>query len=266
MSRGPQRSGFDPTRRNRNIGTVKRGHGQDNCFVVPESWHDRRTLYEKLHDPVVVHRQIDGGDYVFLVEPPRQDRIHCCTVDDAAHLISLLPAADRHRVRTFVFRQPTRKEDRFGAYWGRMIYWGDLGKYSGVVVYLEAQNPAVPLIQSRSQDPAGLKELERLRQDGHEVVRTRRQFEIRSTLETIRNTQLYRTLPHEIGHYVHYLQALERGIDHWSRPHLEREDYAHRYADEFRARARRLGWIPFERRLNQHRLSRDGLHPKWFGV
>ena len=29
------RRGYDPTRRNRNIGTAKAGHGQDNRLVIP---------------------------------------------------------------------------------------------------------------------------------------------------------------------------------------------------------------------------------------
>ena len=261
------RKPVDPTRRNRNIGTAKQGHGQNNRMIVPESWHHHsRTLYEKLHDPVVVTRSLCGTDVTFLVEPPRADRIYACTVDDVEHLLGMLPASDRLLVQTFVFRQPTRKEDVFGIYWGRMLYWGNFGRHSGVVVYLESQNPTVPLLQSRSQDPSGLKELERLRRDGHEVRRVKRAFEIHSTLDSIRSTQLYRTLPHEIGHYVHFRQALDRDVDHWSRSHREREDFAHRYADEFGARARQSGAIPFERRLNRHRLSRDGLHPKWFGA
>ncbi|MDD9947009.1 MAG: hypothetical protein OXU20_38555, partial [Myxococcales bacterium] len=69
-----------------------------------------------------------------------------------------------------------------------------------------------------------------------------------STRTTVRNTQLYRTLPHEVGHYVQYHQDVESragdDLDEWgrlndayfSRPQREREDFAHRYADNFRER------------------------------
>ncbi|MDJ0797430.1 MAG: hypothetical protein QNJ51_11470 [Calothrix sp. MO_167.B12] len=47
-----------------------------------------------------------------------------------------------------------------------------------------------------------VKELERLREDGHRTATDKRHYLISSTLDSIRNTQLYRTLHHEIGHYV----------------------------------------------------------------
>lgn len=38
--------------------------------------------------------------------------------------------------------------------------------------------------------------------DGHHVVRDRRCWNIRPNVASIRNTQLYRTVLHEIGHFV----------------------------------------------------------------
>ncbi|MEL6460284.1 MAG: hypothetical protein AAFQ91_18850, partial [Cyanobacteria bacterium J06621_15] len=133
-----------------------------------------------------------------------------------------------------------------------------------------------PLKWSKSLTPEGAKELERLREDGHVVVTDKRQHIINSTLDTIRNTQLYRTLPHEIGHYVDYLTKVEEpskdNFDLWSvlndkyhsRPSQERESFAHRYADEFRKQQISMGKIPFERMFDDSKMRAVGLDPGWF--
>jgi len=36
------RAGRNPTRRNRNTGTAKQGHGQDNRHRLPRAWADSR--------------------------------------------------------------------------------------------------------------------------------------------------------------------------------------------------------------------------------
>jgi len=46
------KSGYDARRRNRNIGTDKSGHGQNNRFKIAHAWADDRMFYEKLENPV----------------------------------------------------------------------------------------------------------------------------------------------------------------------------------------------------------------------
>ncbi|MBL4752481.1 MAG: hypothetical protein JKY52_02610, partial [Flavobacteriales bacterium] len=53
-----------------------------------------------------------------------------------------------------------------------------------------------------------MKELERLREDGHDIHAGKRFYSAEYKLDNIRATQLYRTLPHEFGHYVHYLKEV----------------------------------------------------------
>jgi len=89
----------------------------------------------------------------------------------------------------------------------------------------------------------------------------------------MRATQLFRTVPHEVGHYVDYRQRViesssskeefNRNLDlFWSRPAREREEVADRYAREFRAtQGRRL---PFPKRFDEVRIKREGLEPEWF--
>ena len=273
MTKNP---GYNPTRRNRNIGTKSAGYGQDNKLVIPWAWADNRIFYERLVDPVVVEIQVGSISKHVIIEPTIKGFIHACTVDDIQRLLELIPAEHINDITAFVLRQPKRKEQILSSVWGRLIYSSDLCGFSGPTVYLEAQNFEQPLKWSKSLTPEGAKELERLREDGHVVVTDKRQHIINCTLDTIRNTQLYRTLPHEIGHYVDYLTKVEEpskdNFDLWSvlnekyhsRPSQERESFAHRYADEFRKQQIARGTIPFERMFDDEKMRAVGLDPGWF--
>ena len=273
MTKNP---GYNPTRRNRNIGTKSAGYGQDNKLVIPWAWADNRIFYERLVDPVVVEIQVGSVSKHVIIEPTIKGFIHACTVDDIQRLLELIPVEHINDITAFVLRQPKRKEQILSSVWGRLIYSSDLCGFSGPTVYLEAQNFEQPLKWSKSLTPEGAKELERLREDGHVVVTDKRQHIINCTLDTIRNTQLYRTLPHEIGHYVDYLTKVEEpskdNFDLWSvlndkyhsRPSQERESFAHRYADEFRKQQIARGTIPFERMFDDAKMRAVGLDPGWF--
>ncbi len=273
MTKNP---GYNPTRRNRNIGTKHSGYSQDNKLVIPWAWADNRIFYERLVDPVVVEIQVGSISKHVIIEPTLKGFIHACTVDDIQRLLELIPAEHINDITAFVLRQPKRKEQILSSVWGRLIYSSDLCGFSGPTVYLEAQNFEQPLKWSKSLTPEGAKELERLREDGHVVVTDKRQHIINCTLDTIRNTQLYRTLPHEIGHYVDYLTKVEEpskdNFDLWSvlndkyhsRPSQERESFAHRYADEFRKQQIARGTIPFERMFDDAKMRAVGLDPGWF--
>ena len=273
MTKNP---GYNPTRRNRNIGTKSAGYGQDNKLVIPWAWADNRIFYERLVDPVVVEIQVGSVSKHVIIEPTIKGFIHACTVDDIQRLLELIPVEHINDITAFVLRQPKRKEQILSSVWGRLIYSSDLCGFSGPTVYLEAQNFEQPLKWSKSLTPEGAKELERLREDGHVVVTDKRQHIINCTLDTIRNTQLYRTLPHEIGHYVDYLTKVEEpskdNLDRWlvlnekyhARPSQERESFAHRYADEFRKQQIARGTIPFERMVDDAKMRAVGLDPAWF--
>ena len=116
-------SGFNPVRRNRNIGTARQGHGQDNRLVVPSnrgclSALDRIGCYRK------EERQIEGISMSFVVEEPRANSVHPCTVDDVARALSMIPTSDWVGISTIVFRQPTRKQAILRPAWGRLRYSG----------------------------------------------------------------------------------------------------------------------------------------------
>jgi len=260
------RSGNNPSRRNRNIGTAKQGHGSDNAHVIPWPWQEDRIFYERLVNPVVVTRDVHGSEVNILVEPTREDCFHSCTVDDIVAVLEFLPREHSCEIDTVVLRQPKRREQKLACCWGRLVYWATLGRFEGVAIYLEAQQRRDVYRLPLSQDPLGQEEIHRLRLDGHIIVQTHRHFEVTPTAVSGRNTQLYRTLPHEVGHYVHYLQDRLQELDHGSRSNRVKELFAHSYASSFRSSKVASGSIPFARKVDQAQMKREGLEPKWFVV
>jgi hypothetical protein len=79
----------------------------------------------------------------------------------------------------------------------------------------------------------------------------------------MRATQLFRTVPHEVGHFVDYRQRViepssseaefTRNLDvFWARPPREREEFADRYGREFRSRQMLVALIPRARVTARH--------------
>jgi len=75
-------NGRDNRRRNKNIGTTKRGHGNDNRLVIPERWMDSAVFFERMVSPRVHKEVIQERPITFIVEPTIQGFTHCCTVAD----------------------------------------------------------------------------------------------------------------------------------------------------------------------------------------
>lgn len=175
-----------------------------------------------------------------------------------------------------VLRQPKRKERLLSPVWGRLQYWSQIHQYVGVAIHVEAQKINQIQRWNKSLRPEDVQELERLRQDSHRVVRERRYYAIHTSLESIRKTQLYRTLPHEVGHYVDYLESVEQpargNIDeelrlsdlYWNKSNKDKEAFAHQYATHFYEQWKERGDIPFERILDEKMLEAEGLDLSWF--
>jgi hypothetical protein len=75
-------------------------------------------------------------------------------------------------------------------------------------------------------------------------------------LDSVRSTQLYRTLLHEIGHHVDYSHS--KG-EFARKPASEKETFAHKYAYKLRAQLEKRGVIPFERMFSAKQLQSDTL-------
>ena len=260
------RNGYRPERRNRNIGTPSQGHGSDNRMAIPSSWHQDRAFYEALTDPRHVPLSVGIRTLHLLVEPTLRGFFHPCTPQDVSELLRRISSSDLRDLTTVILRQPTRKQESLSPVWGRLVYSANLGRFSGPTVILEAQQAQKTFRWKRSLSPDDAKELARLRDDGHEVSENRREYLINSSAQSARSTQLYRTFLHELGHLNHLHSFIESGNaePYWSTPKQEREQFAHRFADQLATRLRGRGSIPFERVLTKTWLSSYGLAVAWF--
>jgi len=236
---------YNPTRRNRNIGTKKQGHGQDNKLKIPQppdifmSFYERLGIYEK------ETRIINGHEFLFVTEVTRKTSEHACTIGDLEKIISFIPKNDYGELRLILLRQPKRKEETLSPVWGRLIYSYEFeGDYLPAII-IEAIDYSKSLKWTKKLSPDSQQELERLREDGHEIFDNKRHFKAEYKVEIVRNTQLYRTLPHEFGHYVHYLEYVERegeeneDFEEWEKRNdkyfelssADKEKFANNYAD-----------------------------------
>jgi hypothetical protein len=257
------RPGFNPARRNRNQGTAARGHGRSNRMSIPDRGYG--VYWESVGPCACEVRFIHRRPVRFVVEAASPGSRHFCSVPDVCHILENLPPDDLDGLSNFVFRQPTRKQQLIAAVWGRLDYASQLTINGvrdtdvGPALFLEAQPEDLKVRWGKDLSPGAQAELEQLRNDGHQVVADRRAWIIRSTPEAIRNTQLYRTLLHELGHWVDYLEKVVRPSQaangdferlsgrYHARPYAEREAFAHRYAIEQTVRLINLAIIPFSR-------------------
>lgn len=279
--------GRNSTRRNRNIGTAKSGHGHNNRMTIPDIAHGDHFFWERIDSAKEVGRTVSGRALRFFIQPTRADCVHACTVDDIARLVSNVPAADREGLETIVLRQPRRKEQALASVWGRLAYFAELVNrrgevlYTGPAIVIEAVNPSEPLKLGKSLSLDDAAELDRLVSDGHKLRPADRNHTIDSTLESCRATQLYRTIPHELGHWVDFVEKVERpsatlGPDeegegygglldrYHSRPHREKEHFAHAYAERLREHLVAIRAIPFDRELDREKIKQDGLRVQDF--
>jgi hypothetical protein len=227
------RPGWNPVRRNRNIGTKKQGRGRSNTLRIPWSWRETKVFWENIKTFDIVERTVPSRErsLPFVVEHTRAGYYHACTPDDIARICSEIPPGDVDAIDFVVLRQPKRKEEILAACWGRAAFLAEVGRFSGAAVILEAQPTGLVIPWTKSLSPDRHRELGRLREDGHVVEETRRHYLIHTTPEAVRATQLYRTLLHEIGHLLDY----NRNAVVWvRRPTGEKEVFAHSYADSLR--------------------------------
>jgi hypothetical protein len=260
------RPGWNATRRNRHIGTARQGRGKNNRFVIPESWHNPNAYWGNLTRYRAVVRSVHGRDFAILVEPTRQRCAHACTVDDVFHVLQLIPGRDLSGIEFLILRQPTRKQETLARCWGRLAYRVEIDRYQGATIILEARDPRRSVRWSKSLCPDDAAELERLRQDGHRIITTKRDHIVECTFDSVRSTQLFRTLFHEVGHWVDYQDAIRCDSRFDRKMAAEKEAFAHRYAEHLRRELMSKKLIPFPRILNGRRLSRDGLRKKHFWI
>jgi len=251
----------NPTRRNRNLGTSKQGYGQNNKLVIPSPCITSKVFYERLSDYEKVTKLINGHEFLFVIEKTREGSFHACSIGDIEKIIKQIPVQDYGDLKLIIFRQPKRKEETLSPVWGRLIYSYELETNYLPAIIIEAVNYERKLKWPVKLSIEMQKEFERLKSDGHIFSNDSRYFVADYNLENVRNTQLYRTLPHEFGHYVHYLDVVVRpetedeSYEDWEQrsdtyfaiPSAEKEKFAHAYADQFKKQLTESGIIPFDR-------------------
>lgn len=248
---------FNPTRRNRNIGTFKQGFKKRNRFDIPCYYiRESKIYWEKLTDYKKIEKQINGWRFTFIVEKTKKDWFHACTIEDLEMILQNIPSDYYRNLRTIILRQPKRTEAIFSPVWGRLVFYYEFEGNSFPAIILESVKSGSKFRWSRKADIDRLKELERLRNDGFEIIETKRSFEIDLRLENVRNTQLYRTLLHEIGHYVQYCENEEK-FDQI--PSVEKEVFAHNFADKLKQELERKGLIPFPRQFFDESFKQNKL-------
>ncbi|HEY8957591.1 hypothetical protein [Chitinophaga sp.] len=247
----------NPTRRNRNIGTSKQGHGQQNRLTIPNPYDDPRLFYERLGAYDKEERNINGHTFLFITERNSRFLKHACSVNDLEKMISYIPSTDYGDLKLIVLRQPKRKESILSGVWGRLIYSYEFEDDFYPAVILEAFEDNGKLKWPRGLGPDDQQELLRLRGDGHSFIESKRGYTALLEARNVRNTQLYRTLLHEFGHYVHYLKMVkafnddaaneeQREKEYLHLPKDVKEKFAHQYANKLREQLLQQNLIPFE--------------------
>jgi hypothetical protein len=240
------RSARNRTRRNRNIGTSKSGRGQNNRLVIPGSGV-ALPYFERLGTHSALPLVIQGRTITLIVELPRLGFVHSCTPDDLVRMLELIPAIDWEGIEFLVLRQPTRKQALLEPVWGRLVYSFEFRQHYAGAVVLEAQDYNRLIRWPRKLQPDDQREVQRLREDGLEVIETKRDFRFQLSSDSVRSVQLFRSLLHEIGHWVDY-KTHERSEDvYWNKSRDEKETYAHRYAQALAMKLKKEGRIPFPR-------------------
>lgn len=239
----------NPIRRNKNIGIAKQGYKTQSSFQIPSSWYDSKVFYEKLGQYVKVIREIGGQTILFIVEKTKKGSCHACTIDDLERVLSGIPQKYINGLTTFILRQPKSKEVIFSPVWGRLIYLYEFENSALPAVILESTNYTKKIIWSRKLSIDAQAELLRLKADGYEIEEDKRQYKINLNVNHVRNTQLYRTLLHEIGHYYHYIITDSNIYENLATK--EKEAFAHNFADSLRTYLEDTQVIPFDRILKK---------------
>src|SRR2546423_12570210 len=113
------RSGRNPPRRNRNIGTSASGRGHDNRLVIPSPRNGPIWHWRDIGEYRYVKRVVNGRESSFMVEKTNRGCVHACTVEDIAWLVGHLPPDDLQGLDLFGLRQAKRKEALLNGVCGR---------------------------------------------------------------------------------------------------------------------------------------------------
>jgi hypothetical protein len=213
-----------PIKRNRNSGTKNAGFKRQSNFQIPSQNHN--PFYENLKSIESCSKNICGRDYRFVIEKLNKDYSYACCVDEICNVLEHVPNTDLEGLNLIIFRQPKEKEFVLNSCWGRLIYYYKYQNKLQPAIILEAINLNRCIRMKKANiSPFLQRELNMLEYEGHEIVYDKKYLTIKTTFQSAKITQLYRTLLHEIGHYVYYKKGFN--INDYE----EKESYANRYAE-----------------------------------
>jgi hypothetical protein len=255
----------NPTRRSRNIGTSKQGHGQNNKMKIPSIDDKLRSFVERIDKYTIEKRTINKIEFTFIIEELRENCYYSCSINDIEFLIQHIDNQYFEDLKIIVFRQPKKKEQLLSSVWGRLIYYFDFPKISiaDPAIIIEAVEYDKELKWDKSLKIEYQQELEILKEEGHEIVSNKRKHHIKTSPTSARNTQLFRTFFHELGHYNHYSEMVvkpetykDEDADEWSKrsdiyfaiPSREKEEYANKFAMKLVKELTDKGIVPFEKK------------------
>lgn len=229
---------------------------------IPESWQDKYGNYSVFFERLEVAEEHETtiGDPVLtiLYEEPREGFSYGCTPLDVVKVLKEVVNDVPSLPDIIAFRQPTRKQLQQQPVWGRFLYFAEFGKCNGTAIVLESQELGAILKWPKRMSVEDRSEFDRLVADGFQFEETKRHYQAKIVEEAVRNTKLYRTLLHELGHLAHYYQdvlsdrtALDEDYDtarklYFSKPSSEREAFAHSFSKNLGLSLRSSGRIPFD--------------------
>jgi len=229
---------------------------------VPESWQDKHgnysLFYERLESTQEQEVSIGNFQLKILFEQPHENCTYGCSPLDVIKILTSAVEQTPSLPDIIAFRQPTRKQRQQKPVWGRFLYFAEVGKHKGTAIILEAQELGAELKWSKRMTLDDRAEYDRLIADGHVFKADKRCFQATLAKCPVRNTILYRTLLHELGHWVQYHQevlnestALDEDQDvanelYFAKPNSEREVYAHNFAAKLSQALKQNGKIPFD--------------------
>jgi hypothetical protein len=185
---------------------------------------DGPLIYELLSKKEKIVRKVHHEDINFYTDELKKNYVHSCAIDEIAWALSELPKEDVFGINNIWLHQPTRKTNLFSPAWGRLCYYA-APNFQPLII-IEAQQCPVLLTMKNSLSLDDQKELDFLREECNKYKTTKRSHLFYFEQAGIRRVQLFRTLPHEIGHWVDF----KADLDHL--PHNEKEARADRYAKQ----------------------------------
>jgi hypothetical protein len=185
---------------------------------------ENAAVYGDIVDFIYTTREVGGQSFRFIVEKPNKGYAYSCTPADVCALLQAVPAEElQGMLDLFIFYQPKTKEEILDGCWGRLVYDYSYKDEISPAIIIEAVDVSRGQRIEKSSRPSDLEEIRLLQEEGHTFTDMGGYLVMKSTMEAVRRTQLYRTVFHEIGHYYDFIHEICRN-------HQDKEIFANKYA------------------------------------